>query len=753
MDMKTTNYDYVGKSVKRQDGLQKASGEMKYTNDKKKSGMLYAALVISEKAHAKVLDIDLEAALQVQGVVKIYTASEVTETLYSAHIWYPEMKDIEDEALLTNTPKHYGDRIACVVATSEKAARMAARAVKIEYEDLPMVLTLDDALNPAVPPIHPYGNVSPWIEKSFGKTEAEFSKAYKIVEDEVETPSQHHGAIENHVCLAYFEDEVLHIETPCQITFQVQMMLAKLTDLPMTRIRVVKNVTGGSFGGKSQPVVEPLCGFIAYDLKQPVLLTLTREQSIVSSRRRNGTRGKVRTAVTETGRILAREIDMLVDTGAYYGNGTAVAMAMAKKSSRLYNMAAQTYKARVAVTNTPVGGAARGYGSPQIHAVTEINIENAARELGLDPLEFRLANIMSSENLDPLGGPPLGNAQIEACLRRGSEVFGWSEKIKRQPEAGRYKTGIGMAAIVHGNGYFGAFPEYSTVHVTLMMDGQILVNSAIHDLGCGTVTIIQQIVAEAAGVPIERVRVLESDTLRSPYEPTGTQACRVTFVCGEAARRGAQMLKEKILVKAAALLEVSSTSLDLVKGVIVNRDGKAVLELDQLARGLHHKMGESIEVLYVHQAEGNPGSYAVNFAEVTVDTWTGLVDVKKIVSSHDIGQCINPEFVKGQIYGGIQMNLGMALYEKIEVTPDGIVKSSNFSKYHVVNAPSMPEIDIVLIEEGEEGGPYGAKSIGESCAVATAPAVINAINHALGTRISKLPATPEVIVSAIQAKE
>ncbi|WP_170829382.1 xanthine dehydrogenase family protein molybdopterin-binding subunit [Acidaminobacter hydrogenoformans] len=751
--MKKTNYNYVGKSVKRQDGLQKASGEMMYTNDKKKSGMLYAALVISEKAHAKVLAIHTEAALQVEGVVKIYTASEVTDQLYSAHIWYPEMKDVEDEALLTNTPKHYGDRIACVVATSENAARRAAGAVKIQYEDLPMVLTLDDALDPSKPSIHPYGNVSPWIEKSFGNTDFELSRAFKIIEDEVETPAQHHGAIENHVCLAYFEDEVLHVETPCQITFQVQMMLAKLTQLPMTRIRVVKNVTGGSFGGKSQPVVEPLCGFIAYDLKQPVLLNLTREQSIVSSRRRNGVRGKVRTAVTETGQILAREIDMLVDTGAYYGNGTAVAMAMAKKSSRLYKMAAQTYKARVAVTNTPVGGAARGYGSPQIHAVTEINIENTARELGLDPLEFRLANLMSSGDVDPLGGPPLGNAQIEACLRQGSEVFGWSEKVKRQPDGGRFKTGVGMAAIVHGNGYFGAFPEYSAMQITLMMDGKILVNSALHDLGCGTVTIIQQIVAEAAGVPLEAVRVLESDTLRSPYEPTGTQACRVTYVCGEAARRSAEMLKEKILSKASVLAEIPSTSLNLIKGIIVNEGGEMVMELGQLTRVLHQKMGESIEVRYVHQAEGNPGSYAVNFAEVVVDTWTGLVDVKKIVSAHDIGQCINPEFVKGQIYGGIQMNLGMALYEKMEITPEGIVKSSNFSKYHVVNAPSMPEIDIVLVEEGEEGGPYGAKSIGESCAVATAPAVINAINHALGTRISKLPATPEIIVSAIQAKE
>lgn len=750
--MENQNFKYVGHSVKRQDGYQKAAGDMRYTKDRKMAGMLYASLVISEKAHAKIRGMNLDAAFATEGVVKIYTPENLTRQQYSAHVWYPEMKDVEDEMLLTDTPKHYGDRIACVVATSEAAAKLASSRIIVDYEELPAILTLEDALDPSKPAIHTYENISPWIEKSFGDFEKASEGAYKIVEDEVETPSQHHGAIENHACLAYYMDDVLTVETPCQITFQVQMMLAALTKLPMTRIRVVKVVTGGSFGGKSQPVVEPLCGYMSYDLKKPILLALTREQSIVATRRRNGVRGKVRTAVNKEGKMLAREIELLIDTGAYYGNGTAVAMSMAKKAFRLYKFEAQTYKARVAVTNTPVAGAARGYGSPQIHAVTEINIENTARELNLDPLEFRLCNLLTSKDADPIGGPALGNVQVEACLRRGAEAFGWSEKYSRDPGNGRFRTGSGMAAIVHGNGYFGAFPEFSAMQMTLTMDGQILVNSALHDLGCGTLTVIQQIVAEAAGVCLESVRVLESDTLRSPYEPTGTQACRVTFICGEAARLAAELLKEKILNKVAELTGSLPSDLKISEGLVKSLDNQIVMNLERVAKMVHQSQGQSLFVHYVHQAEGNPGSYAVNFVEVEVDTWTGMVEVKKIVSAHDIGKCINPEFVKGQIYGGIQMNLGMALYEKIELNADGTVKSTNFSKYHVVNAPSMPPVEVVLVEEGEFGGPYGAKSIGESCSVATAPAVINAINHALGTRISKLPATPERIVAAIQSK-
>jgi len=460
-------------------------------------------------------------------------------------------------------------------------------------------------------------------------------------------------------------------------------------------------------------------------------------------------KGTVRLAVSEDGRILGRDLDVITNTGAYFSNGSAVSMAMLKKSVRLYHMESQRYRARVVITNTPVGGAARGYGSPQIHAVTEINIENAARTLGMDPLDFRLKNIVSIADHDPLGGPPLGNVQIEACLRQGAELFSWREKRTRDPGKERYRTGVGMAAMVHGNGYFGGFPEFTAVQMTLTPDGGVLVNSALHDLGCGTLTIAAQITAETLGVSMDQVHILEADTQRSPYDPAGTQACRVTFVCGEALRLGAEALKEKLLNRASAILGKPVDTLTTWNGNVCNRDGVVLLAFSDLAVKSSRNFYDSLSVHYEYKASANPGSYGANFAEVVVDTWTGLVEVRQIVAAHDIGRSINPEFVKGQIYGGIQMNLGLALCEEMVLNQDGTVKNRNFSKYHVINAPSMPPVDIVLIEAGEPGGPYGAKSIGESCAVATAPAVINAINHALGTRISILPATPERIIAAL----
>lgn len=740
-------YRYVGASVLRHDGEAKAMGTMCYTGDIQMNGMVYGALVISKKAHAEIVDIVVAPAMQVPGVLEVILPEDLPNNLISSHVWMDGIDDIADEPLLTRNPKHYGDRVAIVVATTEEAARVGAAQVQLRYKELPVVLTIDEALSPEAVSLHSYGNAPLDVVKEFGDAEAAMSNAAYVVEDCIETGLQHHGAIENHVCLAYMDNGVLTLLTPCQITYQVQMLASVLTGLPQERVRVIKQTTGGSFGGKSQPVMEPLCAVLAHKLGRPVMMKTDREQSIVSTRRRNSIRGNVRAGFDTEGKLLSREFDVVVDTGAYYGNGTAVSMAMMKKSFRLYDMDAQRYRARAVVTNSPVAGAARGYGSPQIHAVSEINMENAARVLGVDPLTLRLKNIFKPFMEDPLGGPNLGNAGIEECLCQGAERFGWQEKYWRTPDTGRFRRGVGMAALVHGNGYFGAYPEFTSVDIRLTSDGGIIVNTALHDLGCGTITIMQQIIAEALGMDIRRIRVLESDTQRSPYDPTGTQACRITYVCGEAARLAAQKLKESMLDKASRLLKCPVDALSCSEDGTFS-SGSDCLSLKDLARRSAMELKEGISVHFDYEASGNPGSYGANFAEVIVDTWTGFVDVIRIVAAHDIGKAINPEFVKGQIYGGIQMNLGYALSEEIELNSDGTVKSTGFSKYHLINAPSMPPVEIILIEKDEPGGPFGAKSIGEACSVATAPAVINAINHALGTRISKLPATPERIVEA-----
>lgn len=751
--MTAKNYRTIGASIPRHDVVEKATGEQLYTADRVMAKQLYGALVVSERAHGEVLAIDVSKALALPGVLKVYTPKDVPSDLFSSYIWMPGIKEIEDESLLTFRPKHHGDRIACVVADSEQSARLGARAIAVTYRELPVIKSIEDALDPASPAIHAYGNVPFQVVKAYGEVEEAFNQAAVVVEDTVVTPAQHHGAIENHVCLAYMDQGILTLETPCQITFQVQMLVSQLLKIPESKIRVIKMTTGGSFGGKSQPILEMLTAFIAYDLKRPVSIQTNRLQSLLSTRRRNSVKAKVKLALNEQGYILSRDMDVVVDTGAYYGNGTAVAMAMMKKSFRLYRIKSQRYAAKVVVTNTPVAGAIRGYGSPQIHALTEINMENAARVLGMDPLELRLKNLVTSTDEDPMGGPSLGNVGISECLQQGAISFGWKAAYERSRDKGRFKRGVGLAAIVHGNGYFGAYPEFNAIQISLQRDGGFLVNSSLHDLGCGTVTVTQQIFAEALNTEVQHIQVMEADTMRSLYDPSGTQACRATYVCGETARLCGEEMKRKILEVAHQLTGKPMETLELLNQSIFDTAGNPLMTLKELSTQAIHKLRKSLSVVFDYEATGNPGSYGANFVEVEVDTWTGLVKVLRITAAHDIGKAINLGFVRGQIHGGIQMNLGFALCEEMISNKDGTIKSSSFSRYHMINAPSMPPVDLVLIEKGEPNGPYGAKSIGEACAVATAPAVINAINHALGTRLSTLPATPERIIQALAEKE
>ncbi|HWQ09950.1 MAG TPA: molybdopterin cofactor-binding domain-containing protein, partial [Holophaga sp.] len=473
-------------------------------------------------------------------------------------------------------------------------------------------------------------------------------------------------------------------------------------------------------------------------------------ESILSTRTRTKTIGRVRTGVDRQGRIVAREIRMLVDTGAYCTNGQVIPMAMGKKASRLYRIQDQTYEADAVYTNTPVAGACRGYGTPQICAVTEINVDHAARALGMDPVEFRLKNLVHPYDADPAGGPSLGNARIRDCVLKGRELFGWQEKSRRPRGEGRFARGIGVACCTHGNGYFGGFPDFITVDLRLTPGGAALLKGAFHDLGCGTVMSMMQIAAEVLGLEPEQVIVPDADTLVCPFDSAGTQASRVTFVCGGAVKAAAEQLKEKLLAGASALLGVPAADLRLDHGAVAGAGVRASYQ--EVVRHVQKMLKSDLSVNLLYQAPGNPASFGAHFAEVEVDRLTGRVRVVDYVAVHDVGRAINRGFVEGQIHGSVQMGIGMALTEELTFDARGRMLSSRFSRYTVPNAPEMPPVRVALIEEGEELGPFGAKSIGEIATVPVAPAVINAVNDALGIRVSTLPATPERVVAAIRAQ-
>lgn len=745
---------YVGNDVPIHDVREKITGKTKYVGDMVLPEMLHAKLLLSSIAHGYIKNIDTSKAEALTGVKAVFTYKNSPANLYNSHKWISGMEVVKDERLFTDKVRYYGDRVAAVVAVDKLTAEKAVRLIEVEYEELPVIIDPEAALREDSVKIHDSGNVIFRKEFSCGNRDENMKNAYLIVRDKIETPKVHHGAMETHACVAETDPcGRITVWTPCQVIFQVQLIVSEALGIPISNVRVIKTTLGGSFGGKSQPILEPVCAYLSYSLRKPVKLVMDRTEAIIGTRTRNKTIGTVRTAVDKEGNILARDINMLVDAGAYYTNGSAVAMAMGKKASRLYRIENQSFSTASVYTNTPIGGAARGYGTPQLHAVTEINIENVARKLKMDPVELRLKNLVHPYDKDPIGGPDLGNARVIDCVVKGAEAFNWKERFSRQKDKGRFVRGIGMACCVHGNGYFGAYADFITMSLRISGDGVAVVKAAIHDLGCGTNTVIMQIVAETLDMDIDNVYVAETDTLVSPFDSAGTQASRVTFVCGGAAMKAAQLVREKITRYGADFFKCSIEDIVMEKGFIWSK----LKESDKFSYGdiasiIQNKYSDEAGDTITYQSPGNPASYGVNFVEVEVDTMTGMVKILDFLAVHDIGKAINPGFVTGQIQGAVQMGIGMALSEDINFDNKGRVQNDRFGRYMVVNAPDMPDVKVLLIEEGEELGPYGAKSVGEVAAVAPPPAIINAINNALDIYIDILPATPERIMEKIREK-
>lgn len=746
------DYKYIGKYVPMQDIKEKVTGKLKYVGDRKLYGMLYGKLLLSSIAHGIIEDINTSEAELLPGVEAVFTYKNTPNIKYNSHRWYEGHKITEDENMFTDKVRFVGDKIAAVVARDLETANRAVGLIKVKFKEIAPVVDPREALKESSPKVHQDSNLIFSKELKYGDCDDEFSRAEFIVEDTVTTQKVHHAAIEPHNCLSSIDEfNNIVIWTGCQEVFQIQLVVSQALGIPKSKVRIIKTSMGGSFGGKTHPILEPISAYASLVLKKPVQFSMDRSQTIVGTRTRHNMIGKVKTALNKEGIILARDIDLLVDTGAYFTNGVAISMAMGKKISRLYRIKNQRYNVKTVYTNTPIGGPCRGYGSPQIHAITEINIDNAARMLNMDPVELRLKNLLKPYEKDLGGGTDIGNGRAIDCVKVGAEVFNWKERRSKIIKEGRYFKGVGMACVTHGNGYLGAYPDFSTIYIKMDTDGYVLLKETVHDLGCGTVITMKQIAAEVLNIDIDKIHATEGDTFVTPYDSAGTQASRVTYVCGGAVKKACELLVEKIISYCALIFKCGIDKIVMENEMLWCEDNPSYkLSYGEVATIIEDKFSSSLEVMNTYNSQANPAVYAANFAEVEIDTTTGLVRVTDFLAVHDIGRAINKTLVEGQIHGGVQMGIGYALTEEIQVDNKGNIKSNTFSKYHVINAPDMPKVKTILIEEGDEYGPYGGKSVGEIATNGVAPAIINAINHTLGVNITTLPATPERIIKAIK---
>jgi CO/xanthine dehydrogenase Mo-binding subunit len=746
----SADFSYVGTYLPGSDAAIKARGALVYGSDIKLPNMLYAKLLLSEIPHGIVAGIDASRAEALPGVVAVFTCFNTPDTPYSRYRLMPRQKSCpEDETLFPRNVRYVGDRVAAVVATSQAVANAAVRLIKVAYEELPALLTADESLGSDVR-LHPQGNLLHEYRFDHGEPQAADPEAL-VTTTCTKTQRIHQAAMEPHVCLAAYDgSENLTIWSPSQGVFGARTVVADLLGLSYNRVRVIKVPTGGSFGAKQEFILEPLTAYLAMQVGKPVKLALDRRQCIRATTTRPPTASTIRTTVTPQGKLREMEVDTVFDAGAYATCSIDYAEAMAHKVPRLYRIPRYRHHGQVAYTNTPITGGARGWGAPEIITAVEVHLDLVAKQLGIDPVDLRLMNLVHPYDVDGATNLSLGDARVRDCLEQGAQAFRWKARRARPAADGPLRRGVGVACGAHKNSQTnGDFIDHSTMALKMNEDGSLALNASLHEIGSGVLASMKLIVAEVLQVSPERVAVREADTDVTPYD-FGTYGSRVTYVCGACARAVAQLLKEQLLQTAAYLLKAPAASLVADNGrVHPAADPSTSLTYADIATTIKTKGGRDLIATYTHSATTNPGAYSAQFAEVEVDCETGLCTVTDFLAVGDVGQAINRGVVEGQFRGGAQMGIGYALCEDVVLDRRGRPCQTGFEDYRLATTLDLPDIGVLLIEHEADAGPFGAKSVGEIAAVPTAAAVVNAVNHALGTSLTDIPVTPAKILAAL----
>ena len=774
---------YVGVSVPRVDGVKKVTGAAKYVGDMKWPRMLYAKCVKSPYAHAKIVSIDVSAAKALKGVHDVITGDYYTKRggLY-----------LEDKNFLAvNTVKFYGEPVVAVAAETPEIAEEACDLVKVEYEPLPVInnpmegmakdaILIHPELHTykVVPIFHPqaHTNISHHHIIRKGDADAAFKYAeehpdeYYITEHEYHVPHVQHTPIENHVAVAQYEpDGKCTVWASCQSPYAVRQALSATFDIPLNKMRIISPYVGGGFGAKAGTTIEGIIIPLAMHCKgRPVMMEYTREEEFVNSYLRQGVYTKIKTAVRKSdGKFLAVQNNFYWDGGAYTEYGVNIVKASGFASTGPYEFDNVKTDAYCVYTNNPVGGPYRGFGMCEIHFGIEQNIDEVAKEIGMDPIEIRRVN-----GLAP--GKSTGTGEImKSC--------GFLEALDQVAEAIEYDKPCDKPSApnkVRGKGIAGGWKSPSqptnagsAAIIRMNEDGTFFLMTSGHDIGQGSDTALIQIAAEVLCCDPSKFTIRTGDTDHTPYE-WQTVASRITYCAGNATKLAAEDLKEKLLDLAQIKLGYIKRELYLEDGWIINRNHpESRMPMSDLALGLAFEDGSgyggpAIGVgtftlpnnINYDPATGyspKPAAFwttAAAGAEVEIDTETGVIEVKKMVESCDPGHIVNPELYKAQVEGGMMQALGTVLYEELKLK-DGKVLNKSFVDYKIPTIDNTPETFIAMgVEHPEETGPYGARGIGEPAMVPGAPAIANAIYNATGCRFTEMPITPEKMLKALQEK-
>lgn len=758
----------VGKSIPRVDGFEKVTGQAVYGMDFKLPGMLYAKVLRSTHAHARLVRIDTSKARKLPGVRAVITAKDVPLNLYGAVI-----KDTRFMAL--DKVRYMGEAVAAVAAVDEEVAQEALALIEVEYQPLPAVFGPREAMKPDAPLIHervqdyrcgpdvwpvPDSNICQHLKVRKGDVEKGFAAADFVFEDNYYDQRVQHCPMEPHAVVAKLEPSGrIVVWSNTQAPARERAGLAEAFGLPLSKIRVIGTYVGGGFGNKTFVALEALVSALALKTRgRPVKISLSREEIFCATVTKHPCYVRVKTGVKKDGRFTARQVTAMYDTGAYSEKGEWVARNAGIASSGPYKLPNITIDSYCVYTNKVCSGPFRGFGDTQVTWAGEQQVDKIARELGIDPLAIRLLNA-DEEGSQSATGEILKGVGLKQTLQQATHDLGWS-RDKIEPYRGR-----GLAS-VHKN----TNPGTSSGALVLVHEGataSVLTSSV--DSGQGCKTVIAQIAAQELGLPVEVISISTPDTDVTPYD-FGSVSSRTTFYMGNAVMQAAREARERMLEMAGDLLEANPADLELADGRVFVKGnperGIALFDLFLphrhsgmrkgyvLGRGTYSSLKEQPLDRETGQSPKPTAfwMYATHAAEAQVDPETGQVTLIKIAAAHDLGKAINPAGCDGQVQGSIAFGIGSALYEEM-VLEGGKVLNASFMDYMLPTSLDMPQLLPSMVEVAHEDGPYGAKGLADA-AICPAPAAIgNAVADAIGVWIYDSPITPEKVFNALRIKE
>lgn len=779
------DYDVINKRAARLDAPDKATGRAKYVDDLTLPGMLFGALLQSPLAHAKIIRVDTSKARRLPGVKAVVTAEDAGVVAYGVSpARYDETLFCRDKV------RYVGDEIAAVAAVDLETAVEAAGLIRVEYEELPAVFTIDEALAQGAPQLHDRypGNLCAEVHQEFGDVEAAFKQCDLIRTDTFLNKRQDGAFLEPQGCIAHYDMHgYLTLYTSTQVPHYVMRTVAMVLGLPIGKVRVVKPYVGGGFGPKAAAnAMELAACLLSMKTGKPVKMNYTRQQVFLHSRARHQFRHVLKTGVKKDGTLLALANECYLEGGAYASFGIATVYYAGSLLGAPYRLPNMKYDGYRVYTNRPACGAQRGHGGVAARAAWEQQLDAIAHELGIDPVEMRLKNAMSAGDTtcNEFFTSSFG---MKECIQAVAEGSAWKEKKGKMPRG----KGIGIATgfFVSGAGYpiYRSDTAHSTVVIRLSDDGgTITVLTGSAEIGQGSDTALAMIAAEALGVPLDHVRITSGDTDLSV--DLGAYSSRQTLMTGHATKEAAEDVKRQVLEVLADKLRVPLGTLGVKNGFVqfkgeapdvagirtsyikehrgfVDSIEEGPLTFKEAARIAYLEKG-SIVGTGKYKPEKLGGSFkgatvgtspaygpSAQVVEVTVDMETGQVTVDRMTDAHDCGFAINVTSVEGQMQGSLSMGLGEALFEEVKFDDKGRILNPNFGEYKIPTALDMPSIKTILVESDEPNGPFGAKEVGEGAIMPTIPAVLNAVYDATGVQIWELPLTPERVYKAIKEKE